>query len=341
MKHVLPLLALTALVACGEPASAPLPKSETAIPVRVAPITQHTQLPPITASGIVAHKESITLSFKVGGIIQSIPVDEGNTIQKGQIIAQLNPQEINARVTQAQSATDKATRDLKRIKKLYQDHVVTHEQFQNATTALKMAIAELQIAKFNQQHAFIHAPESGRVLRRFAERNELVSPGTPILQIASTTQHPILRLGLSDKNIVNITLGDTATVTFDPYPNKTFQATVSEIAAQAHPQTGTFEVELTLKNASTLKAGFIGQATLTPTTQTPHYRIPMDAIVEANKSTITIYIPNNKTAKRLTLTPNHIANHYITVNKTSNLTLTQIITEGAPYLRDQSPILIQ
>lgn len=341
MRHILPLLSLAAFIACDEPASAPLPKSTPVVPVKVVPITQHTQAQPIRQSGIVAHKESITLSFKIGGIIQSINVDEGDHVQKGQIIAQLEQEEITARVNQAQSAKDKTQRDLKRVQKLYEDKVVTQEQLQNATTALEIASAELQIAHFNQKHARIQAPANGRILRRFAERNELITPGAPILHIASDEQQPVLRIGLTDRDIILINLGDTATVRFSPYPNQTFQGTVSEIAEQANPQTGTFEIELTLQEAHLLKSGFIGHATLFPSAQIAHYRIPIDAVVEANEYNATIYIPDGTIARRVTIHPNHIGDNHIIVHKTSDLQLTHVITEGAPYLRDQSPIIIQ
>ena len=341
MKHVFFLFAFTALIACGEPVSAPLSKSTRVIPVKVAAVTEHTQRQPIVASGIVAHKETSTLSFKIGGIVQSIFVDEGDHIQKGQLIAQLAQEEIHARVSQAQSGQDKAERDLQRIQKLYLDQVVTHEHFQNATTALDVAKAELQIAQFNQKHALIRAPDHGRVLRRFAERNELVSSGAPIVRIASNEKHSVLRVGIVDRDIIHINLGDTATVTFAPYPNHIFQATVSEIAEQAHPQTGTFEIELTLKESALLKSGFIGHTTIYPSVQVAHYRIPIDAVVEANESTATLYIPDGDIARRVSVHPDDITNDHIVVHKTSNVTLTQVITEGTPYLQDRSLIHIQ
>jgi multidrug efflux system membrane fusion protein len=341
MKHIFLLLALFALVACGEPASAPMPKLTQAISVKVSPVTLRQHRQPIFASGIVAYKETSTLSFKVGGIIQAIYVDEGDRIQKGQIIAQLAQEEIMARVLQAKSAKDKAERDLRRIQKLYYDHVVTHEQLQNATTALDMAKAELDIAQFNQKHAIIRAPVAGRVLRRFAERNELVSLGAPIVRLASNERHSVLRVGIIDRDIIHINLGDTASVTFAPYPNRTFKAAVSEIAEQANPQTGTFEIELSLKESDLLKSGFVGHATLYPSAQVAHYCIPIDAVVEANKSQAMLYIPDGSVARRLMVYPNAITDDYIIVYQTPGLILTQVITDGASYLQDRSLIHIQ
>lgn len=341
MKTLLLLIPCIALIACGKPSSAPLPKIQDTIPVQVAPVTQHTQAHPITTTGVVAYKQAMTLSFKIGGIVQTISVNEGDRIQKGQVIARLSQNEIAAQVTQAKSTADKAKRDLQRFQKLYQDAVITTEQVQNATTAYDIALANLKIARFNQQHALIYAPANGYILRRFVEPNELVGAGTPILHVTSDEQQRVLRLGLTDRDLVSITLGDTATVHFDAYPNRAFQAQVSQIAQQAHPQTGTFEIELTLSKGSLLKSGFIGRATLYPSVQQPHLRIPLNAIVEANASTATIYIPNGNHAQRVVIHPQHIANHFVTVPISSAQTFTHVITTGSAYLQDGSRIQIQ
>jgi len=339
MKHILLFLSSLALVACGEPSSAPIPETTKTVPVKIAPVTQHTESQPITTTGIIAYKEAVTLSFKIGGIVQAISVNEGDRIQKGQQIAKLSPDEITARVTQAQSAKVKAQRDLERFQKLYEDHVITKEQLQNATTALEVANAELDIAQFNQKHAVIYDPANGRILRRFAEPNELVTPGTPILHIASDEQQRVLRTGLTDRDIVQITLGDTATVTFDAYPNHTFKATTTQIAEQAHPQTGTFEIELTIADAHLLKSGFIGHATLYPSKPQPHNRIPLNAVVEADANNAIIFIPKGQFAQRLVIHPQYIAADYIAIHP--NQQITQVITNGSAYLQDGSPIAIQ
>ena len=144
----------------------------------------------------------------------------------------------------AKMERDKAERDLKRVQNLYRDSVATLEQFQDATTGYEVAKSALAIAKFNWQYASIYAPANGKILKRFAEANELVSPGTPVLLMRNAQDGWVVKAGLADRDVVQVSIGDTARLSFDAYPRRLFSATVSEISGTASPMTGTYEVEM-------------------------------------------------------------------------------------------------
>ena len=139
------LLLAVALWACGskaEKASTPVQTDEVVVPVKLAPVRMATRAEPIVASGLVSSAEEARLSFKVGGIINQMLVDEGQTVRKGQLLATLDLTEMNAQVSQAQLASEKAERDLGRVKSLYADTAATLEQLQNATTGTERSETE-------------------------------------------------------------------------------------------------------------------------------------------------------------------------------------------------------
>src|SRR5262245_40081465 len=88
-----------ALAACSSE------KSQTAAPkptpVRVEQAATGPSTPPIRTNGMVATKDEMRLSFKVGGVIKSIRVQEGETVHQGQVLAEIEQTEINAQVEQA------------------------------------------------------------------------------------------------------------------------------------------------------------------------------------------------------------------------------------------------
>ena len=112
---------------------------------------------PVRFSGMLQSEAEMKLSFKIGGIIQSLNVEEGMQVRKNQVLASLNLTEINASLAQAKAGYQKAQRDLQRVENLYADTVATLEQLQNSKTALEVATANLQKAEFNQKHAKILA----------------------------------------------------------------------------------------------------------------------------------------------------------------------------------------
>jgi len=314
-----------------------------AVMVRTAKVEMANIAPAIRATGLLSGKAESRLSFKIGGVLDRIYVSDGQSVRQGQLLATLNLAEINAQVNQAQNAFDKAERDLQRVQNLYKDEVATLGQLQDATTGYEIAKSALEIAKFNRRHASINAPANGRILKRlFAEENELISPGTPVLVMSSTKEGWVLKTGLSDREVVRVTPGDTARLTFDAYPNRSFAATVTEIASAAAPMTGTYEVELKIDAVAgvTFMSGMVGKAMITPSQKLRVWLAPIESLLEADGqrgSVYTIAPPN--TAKKVGVVVAFI--HGDQVAFTSGLeNVSEIVTDGAAYLNDGAAVKI-
>ena len=161
-------LALTVLRGCGFADQSAPPSITAATAVRAAQTTSGPAAPAIAANGIVASKDEMRLSFKVGGVIRNITVQEGMVVKAGQKLAEIELAEVNAQVEQARQLALKAQRDLTRGENLYADHVISLEQLQNLRTQTALARAQLQSAEFNRSYAQITPPTDGVVLRRLA-----------------------------------------------------------------------------------------------------------------------------------------------------------------------------
>lgn len=313
--------------------------------VEIEPVSQRSDAIPIQAIGRLGSDKEIRLSFKIGGIIASIGVEEGQRVKKGQALASLRTNEIDAQVMKAKQALTKAERDLERIKKMYDEDAATLENVQDLTTLVEVAQADLEIASFNQTYAKIISPVSGRVISKMAENNELVNPGQPILQIASNEGKAfVMRVALSDKDISRINYGDQATAYFDAFPNEAFKGNISLIAESADPRTGTFDVEITVSNqGKRLRNGYIGRIEIKTNMADPYYTIPMAALVEADDKSMTIFVPteNNTIAKEIKVQPMHITADYVAIKADEESTFSTVITSGAPYLLDGDTIRIK
>jgi len=113
------------------------------IPVKTTPVKQEEIVTLIHTSGKLFSEAEMKLSFKIGGIIEEIFVDEGQQVHKGKLLAKLDQAEIEAQVNQAKNAFEKANRDRDRVYKLYEDSVATLEQLQDATTGLEIVKSNL------------------------------------------------------------------------------------------------------------------------------------------------------------------------------------------------------
>ena len=310
------------------------------IPVKTAEIEYKDISRMIHTSGRLRSESEKRLSFKIGGIIDVILVDEGQKVNRGQLLSRLDQLEISSKVKQARTAFHKAQRDLDRVITLYADSVATLEQKQDATTAMEIAEMNLNIAEFNLKHSAIYAPSDGRILKRFAESSELVSPGTPVFLFGATGQNWIVRAGVSDIDIIQIQLGDSASITFPAYPEHRFKGTVTEIAEAADPVSGTFEVEVELKrNEFRLIAGFVAEIDIHPSSRKRMAIIPIEALVEGDGSAGYVFTVNRETNLAV---KHQVEIAYILENSVaiaSGLeTISEIVTDGSSYLTDGADV---
>ncbi|WP_276485229.1 efflux RND transporter periplasmic adaptor subunit [Paraflavitalea pollutisoli] len=330
------------LVACGEKAPAiQQAADDNAITVKQHSVVDTAYAPVLRYSGTIASTTEATLSFKTGGIIQRIFVKEGDVVAKGQLLATLDLTEINAQVQQASQQTEKAQRDVNRVKNLYNDTVATLEQLQNATTQHQVATEGLRIARFNQQYAQIRATENGTVLKKLMHEGELAAPGSPVFYINGNAGSDwVMRFGVSDKDWAVLRKGNKAIVSLDAYPMKTFTGVITQIAEGADVSNGTYQIEVqVLPGGLRFAAGLFGTVQLQPSSLQQVRLIPIEALAEANEKTGFVYSlnPDQRTVKRHTVT---IA--FLEKDKAAIVAgldgVQQVITDGVGYLTESATV---
>jgi RND family efflux transporter MFP subunit len=312
------------------------------IPVVTARVGYEEVSIPVRTSGKLTSATEARLSFKTGGILGSVLADEGETVKRGQLLAALKSEEIDARVTQARSGFEKAERDMKRARRLYADSVITLEQMQDAETGFSVAESQLKIAEFNQVHSSISAPTDGRILKRFVEINELVGPGSPVFLFGSSVGRWTVRAGIADRDIIRLSLGDSAAVRFDAYRGLDFPARVVEIGEAADPMSGAFEIELSLDDRGMkLVSGFIARIDIFPTSCQPMHTVPIEALMEADGDRGYVYVPDGETgtvAKKAIVLGCLIGEKAAVISGLEGESL--VVTRGAAYLTDKAEIRI-
>lgn len=330
------LISLIAIyfAACGDEAE--IEKKESVVHVQTAEVRHEAIAVPIHTSGKLYSGSEIKLSFKTGGIIEQIDLVEGQSVKKGKLLAKLNLSEIESRVQLAREGVEKAERDLERGKKLYADSVATLEQLQNLTTAHEVAKANLKIAEFNLNNSTIYAPENGIILKRLGEAGEMTGPGNPAILFGSEESGWIVRSGISDKDIMKISIGDSAAVQFDSHPGILFNGKISEIGGAANPYTGTFEVEVELAKTNLfLASGLVAKLDLFPSKKYPVTTIPINSVFEVGGKNGTVFTidPVSKTAKKISVTIMEILEDKIVVG--SGLENVELVTTvGTEYLSE-------
>jgi RND family efflux transporter MFP subunit len=253
------------------------------IAVQAGPVPWVTAATPVVAPGLLARTLEADLSFKTGGVIAEIAVRAGDEVKAGQVLGSLRMEELDAALTGAESMLNKAKRDLERAASLVARNAEPLEKRQNAESGVEQAEAAVRAARFNRQTADLIAPAAGKILARHAEPGEIAAPGRMILRFASDAEGWLVRVGLAQRDVVRIRVGDPADIAF-PGISGALSAKVARMAGEADPASRTTLVELRLDKEppSELRSGMVGRALLQPQNGAPRAVLPLSALVEGD-----------------------------------------------------------
>ena len=231
--------------ACGKAQTAPLYQR---IPVETRDIVVTA-----TASGVIQPILTLSVKSKASGEILEMPVQTGDEVKKGQLLARIDPRIPQSNLAQAQASLDvakaqfdNATAQLKRSEALYQSQSITQAGYDSsqlgaatARSAVVTAQANLQTAKDAMADTRVGSPVTGMVLELSAVLGTVISSptndvagGTVILKIANLDTVQVSAL-VDETDVGKIQPGMTVTITVDAFPNRTFNGKVLKIEPQA------------------------------------------------------------------------------------------------------------
>lgn len=334
------LVAALLLAGCGasETAAPAAPPQ----PVRVAEARPAPEANLVRAAGTLLFKRETPLSFKIGGVIESFAVDDGDAVTAGQLLATLKPAEIAAQEQEAEAAYDLAAAELRRAVELERQGFASAARVDNARASARRAEAALKTVRFNRSFAELRAPGGGLVLQRRAEAGQIVQAGATVMLVGDAAAGFILRLPLPDSAIARIAMGDAATVRL-PALGADVPGKVTRMAGKAAQGTGAFDVEITLAGLPEgARSGMIGEAVVTPSRPllTAAVAIPAAAILEGNGAQASVFVVDGASAvRRVAVRVGALAggDAYITEGLATGA---RVITAGAPYLRDGQTVAI-
>lgn len=252
---MLPIITLL-LVACGR-SSQPVVQSSNPIMVVTATATGE-NTDGISFSGQLASSQTAQLSTRLMGSITAVLVKVGDKVRKGQLLATVSANDMQARAAQTTAAIAEAEANLANAKKdfdrftqLYQKQSASAKELDNVTLQYNAAKARVEAANQMRNevssmlgYTQIHAPFDGVVTQRMADVGDMASPGMPLVTIEQAGQLE-LNATVSEEDIARLVRGASATVSIRSI-NRSFQTTVSEISPSSQYNGGQYLVKLSV-----------------------------------------------------------------------------------------------
>ncbi len=330
------------LMVCTLPAGAAQREGKAPRPVAVAPAHFQDVSRSIKLSALLVYKSTQKLAFKVGGPLAELAVEEGDFVEKGQLLAKLDTEEIQAQVKADQARYEQTLRSVKRLKSLHQQKVASLEQLQSAETERDVAEAKLRVSRFNLRYSVIKAPAAGRIVQRNIETGELISPSQVAFVLADESRGWIMETGLSDRQVVRVQKGDPVSVSFDPWPLQTVSGRVSQIAEAAERNSGLFTVEMALDNTASLRLrqGYVGRIEIRPALVERLVLLPALALASARSPLGTVFVLNDdQTVSERQVRIHHLEAGQVAVSGDIR-DGDQVVTIGAAFVHDGDKVRV-
>lgn len=292
------------LTACSKPEPPPEPIRA----VKVITVGLQPAQTALEYAGQVQAKIESRLGFRVGGKLTARPVDLGQRVQAGQMLAQLDPLDLKlandaaqAQLAAARTNRDLAAADYKRYQDLRAQNFISGADLERREATLKSAQsqwdqAQAQLAFQGNQasYAVLRADASGVVTAVLAERGQVVAAGAPVVQVAQDGPREVA-FSVPEDKVAAIKRGSEVTVRVWS-TGAALKGIVSEVSASADSATRTFLVKAALKAEAGLPLG--STVSVLPNVLShigqPVLRLPTSALKQEGQSTV-VWVLNPST----------------------------------------------
>ena len=301
MKSV-PTLWLAVLLASSchkKDGIAPPEASTQAIAVKLTPATLEAHQATEDVVGTVRSKLRAVIEAKVSGRLLQYLVAPGQMVKAGDLLAELDVQEIRARREQAKAMLDQAQRDLGRQQQLIASKATSQQELDAAAARVKVTTAGLNEAETMLSYAKVTAPFDGVITRKLADVGDLAMPVKPLMEMEAPAN---LRFetDLPESLLEDIKLGVSLPVTIPTLP-KPLAAAVSEISPVADAVSRTFLVKLDLPAAAGLRPGQFGRVAV-PVAKTMLLLVPGQSVIRRGQMEAVFVVRDGHAALRLVKT---------------------------------------
>jgi len=268
------VLILFVLTSCSQGKSAEQP-AVNAIPIKTGKVRHVQKYETVSVSGTVTSPDAaVPVSFLVSGkVIQVVP-REGDYIEKGQLLAVIDPidyelslQAASAQVGQAKVALNRSQDEYARMKFLYESRSLAENDFEkykaaylSAKEQVYQAIANEKLARKHLSDASLYAPAAGFISKRAIEPGQTASSGNPVFEIVKLDPVEI-NVGVPETDIHLVRVGQAAAVAIPALPTELFEGKVLVINVSADPNTRTYMTRIVVPNpAHILRVGMVAEA---------------------------------------------------------------------------------
>lgn len=309
-----------------------------AIPVEAQMLSRGSIKSTYSTTAILEAREEAFVVARAAGIIEAIFVEEGDYVEKGQVLARLDSRRYELNLTKAKADLTGLERELEKINKVYSKKLVSDDTYDKLVAQYESAKASVKLAELDLQETTITAPISGYVASRGAKVGNLTESFQRERMFHIVQQRNLQGIiYLPENELQNITVGQAATLKVAALGNHEMSASVERISPVIDATTGTFKVTLSIPNREErLKAGMFTDVALEYANHKDATLLPRRALVTIDNNH-SVFVVENGVVHKKAVETGFEQNDIVEVISGLNGDET-VVTAGHQNLKDAAPV---
>ncbi len=242
--------------------------------------------------GTIRESVTIPLSFPAAGTVSAVYVSEGQSVNKGMVLATLDAKSYRSSYQIALAKEKQAQDAYNRLSGLYKKGSLPEIKMVEIESDLQQARSTAQLAKNSLSDCRLIAPTHGVIGKKSIEPGMNVLPDYQVLSLLKIEQVNAV-VSIPENQIANIQLGQKASVTVAALNNASFIGKITETGVEADPLSHTYPIKIALQNKDEqLKPGMVCNVVITPKAVAPMITIPQTSVMIDTNNHTYVYVAN-------------------------------------------------
>ncbi len=231
----------------------------------------------ITIQGSLASRDIVIASSEVGGRILQVLVQEGSSVNRGQLIARVDLESIDKQVAEVEKSLELANDIYERQSRLWEQEIGSEVQYLQAKNNKERLEKSLETLQYQRSRSTVYSPITGTVDKVMLKAGELAAAGAPIAQILDTRNLKVVADAPEDL-LTKIKVGDLVEVYF-PSIDQREEVRISLIGSSIDPSNRTFQIEMNMRNGSgVLKPNLLAEIKVNDFTEEDVLVLPLSLV---------------------------------------------------------------
>ncbi|UCD51338.1 MAG: efflux RND transporter periplasmic adaptor subunit [Phycisphaerales bacterium] len=247
---------------------------------------------------VIEPNQVVTISAEVAARVELIGPGEGDPVNAGDLLIELNDELIRPQFDRAEAQVGRDQIEFERMASLFNENATSRQDLDNATTSLAASQAQLAEVRARLERTEIHTPLTGVLNDLRVEEGEYVGDGTPVAEIVDMAVVKVV-VDVPERDVAFFAVGQAAEVVLENKGReRAAQGTITYINALANPETRSTAMEITLDNRDRLlRSGQIVRVRLTRRTLNDAILIPLLAVIPQEEG-YSVYVVEDSLAEQ-------------------------------------------